>query len=53
MEDSVFGGPVWSISVETSKEEEVELVIKAKLVAVGAGEVEVVGVKINHLWVFV
>ena len=33
-----FGGPVWSRSVENSRGEEVECVLEAKLLVVGAGE---------------
>ena len=48
VEDSGFDGSVWSRSVETSKEEEVECVLKAALVAVGEGSVESSGVNAKH-----
>ena len=52
MRDSGFGGPDWSRSTETSEEEEVERILKAALLAVGAGAVEVAGVNAKHLGMF-
>ena len=40
------------MSVEMSKEEEVECILKAALLAVGSGMVESAGVNANHMGVF-
>ena len=40
LEDIRFGGPVWSRSVETSKEEEEESILEATPLKVCTGEVE-------------
>ena len=53
MEDSGFFGPVYSRSVETSEEDEVERVLKAALVAVGSGAVFVDRVNAKRLVLFV
>ena len=53
LKDSRFGGPVWSRSVETSKEEEVESILEATPLAVCTGEVEADVVNAKRLGVFV
>ena len=52
-EDVGCDGPVWSMSVETPEEEEVDLVLESALLAVGAGAAESSGVKAKRPWVFV
>ena len=52
-EDGGFGGPIWSRSVETSKEEEVDCILEAAPLAVDTGSVEADGVNANHLGDFV
>ena len=47
-EDSGFGGPVWSRSVETPYEEKGDSVLKASKLAVVAGELELSRVKVKH-----
>ena len=51
-EESGCGGPVWSRSVETSKEEEVERILKSALLALGSGTVELAGVNAKRPGVF-
>ena len=50
--DSGFGGPVWSSSVEKSKVEEVECLLEAAPLAVGAGAEDLDGAKAKHPGVF-
>ena len=45
--DFGFDGPVWSRVMGTSKEEEVEISLKAALPVVGEGALEKEGVKLN------
>ena len=52
-EDSGFGGPGWSRSVDIAHEEEVECVFEAALLAVGAGAVGSTGGKEKSMGVFV
>ena len=51
MENSGFGGPVWSRYVETSKEEKIDYVPKSAQTLVGAGVVEAARLNVYHLGV--
>ena len=51
-EDSVFDRPVWYGYMGTPKEEEVERLLKASLLAVYIGTMETLGVKEKHPRVF-
>ena len=52
MEDSCVGGPFWSRSVETSKEDVVERVLKSSPPVVGTGAVEATAVSAKIMGVF-
>ena len=49
-EESSFGGTGCSRSIETSYEEEVERILKATPLVVGAGTVELSGKKVKSMW---
>ena len=51
-EDSVFGGPDWSRSIEMAYEEEVVYGLDAAPYAVGAGAVELDGGETKRLGLF-
>ena len=52
-EDSVFVGPVWSSSVQTSYEEKVERLLESTSITVGSVVVGLARLKVKHIWVFV
>ena len=52
-EDNGFGIPVWSGSVEMSKEEEMQRLLKAAYITVDAGVAESSVLKAKHLGLFV
>ena len=52
-EDSGFGRPFWSRSLEKSKEEEVECILKPAPVALGAGAAGASGLNVKRSGVFV